>query len=383
MTSAEVTGFPSLLHSEDEQELRASVRRLLSDRADWPIVLKRTEDEQPYDADTWRRLAAETGVASLPVPEDAGGAGASWRESAVVAEELGRSVAIVPFLGSAVLSTAALLAAGDTVLLPELAAGERTAALAVPLSTWPGSAFPTTVSVDGDTLTGTVSSIADARAADLVLVPASASDGPSLWAVETFTASPRTSLDMTGPLADLTLSGASGRLIAQGPAAQHALQHALTVGAGILASEQLGLAEQCLDTTVAHLKTRYQFGRPLGSFQGLKHRVASLWVEVTRARAVARYAAGCLATEDPDTGVAVAVAASLCSDVAVLAAEECVQLHGGLGFTWEHPAHLWLKRAKADQIALGTPDRHRAALAALVDLPLNGSAPLGPRVGNP
>jgi alkylation response protein AidB-like acyl-CoA dehydrogenase len=363
------TTFPSLLHSEDEQELRGSVRRLLADRADWASVLKRIESAEPTDADTWRRLAAETGVASLPVPEELGGAGASWRETAVVAEELGRSVAIVPFLGSAVLSTAALLAAGDTELLPALASGERTAALAVPLSTWPGAAFPTTVRVDGGALAGTVSSVADAQAADVLVVPATGPDGPSLWAVETYDAAPRTSLDLTRPLADVTLSAAQGRLLADGSRAETALQQALRTGAGMLASEQLGLAEQCLETTLDHLKTRYQFGRAIGSFQGLKHRTAALWVEVTRARAVARYAAGCLATADADTAVAVAVAGSLCSDVAVLAAEECVQLHGGLGFTWEHPAHLWLKRAKADQIALGTPDRHRAALADLVDLP--------------
>jgi alkylation response protein AidB-like acyl-CoA dehydrogenase len=364
------TAFPSLLHSEDEQELRGSVRRLLADRADWASVLKRIESAEPTDADTWQRLAAETGVASLAVPEELGGAGASWRETAVVAEELGRSVAIVPFLGSAVLSTAALLAAGDTELLPALASGERTAALAVPLSTWPGATFPTTVRVDGGVLTGTVSSVADAQAADVLVVPATGPDGPSLWAVETYDAAARTSLDLTRPLVDVTFAAAEGRLLTDGSRAETALRQALLTGAGVLASEQLGLAEQCLETTVDHLKTRYQFGRAIGSFQGLKHRTAALWVEVTRARAVARYAAGCLATADADTAVAVAVAGSLCSDVAVLAAEECVQLHGGLGFTWEHPAHLWLKRAKADQIALGTPDRHRAALADLVDLPV-------------
>lgn len=361
-----MSGFPSLLHSEDEQELRASVRRLLSDRADWTSVLERVESDAPHDVDAWRRLAAETGVAALPVPEDAGGAGASWRETAVVAEELGRSVASVPFLGSAVLATAALMAAGETELLAQLAAGERTAALAVPLSTWPGATFPSAVTADGDRLTGRVTSVADAVVADALVVPAAG----ALWVVESVHVAPRTSLDMTRPLGDVTLDGAAGRQVAAGEAAEAALQQALLTGAGVLASEQLGLAEKCLEATVAHLKERYQFGRQIGSFQGLKHRTAALWVEVTRARAVARYAAGCLATDDPDTGVAVAVAASLCSDVAVLAAEECVQLHGGLGFTWEHPAHLWLKRAKADQLALGTPDRHRTRLAGLVGLPL-------------
>lgn len=374
-----MSALPSLLHSDDEQALRETVRRQLADRSAWTEVLRRVESDDPYDLETWRRLAAETGLAGLAVPEAAGGAGATWREVAVVAEEMGRSVAVVPFLGT-VLGTAALLACGDDPLLPEVAAGERTVVLAVPLSTWPGAPWPGAAvtagpgspgAVGGAALTGRVTSVADALVADVLVVPASGPDGPSLWAVDAFETVARTSLDMTRPLADVVLTQAPGRLLATGRQAEDALRAALTTGAGLLASEQLGLAEQCLETTVTHLRTRYQFGRAIGSFQALKHRAATLWVEVTRARAVARYAAGCLATDDPDTAVAVAVAAALCADVAVLAAEECVQLHGGLGFTWEHPAHLWLKRAKADQIALGTPDRHRTVLAGLVDLPMD------------
>ncbi len=117
------------------------------------------------------------------------------------------------------------------------------------------------------------------------------------------------------------------------------------------------------------MKQRYQFARPVGSFQALKHRFADWWVAVTQARAAARYAAACLAADDPDTAVAVALAKSMCSDVAVLAGQEMIQLHGGIGFTWEHPAHLYLKRAKSSSLALGTADRHRASLAKLVNLP--------------
>jgi alkylation response protein AidB-like acyl-CoA dehydrogenase len=137
----------------------------------------------------------------------------------------------------------------------------------------------------------------------------------------------------------------------------------------MLAAEQLGLAERCLEMTVAYLKERRQFGRQIGSFQALKHRAADLWVGVTQARAAARYAAACLATADPDTPVAIALAKAACSDIAVRAAQECLQLHGGIGFTWEHPTHLYLKRAKSSSIGFGTADRHRASLAGLVDLP--------------
>jgi alkylation response protein AidB-like acyl-CoA dehydrogenase len=177
------------------------------------------------------------------------------------------------------------------------------------------------------------------------------------------------SLDLTRPLCDLTLVGVTGRRVAAGPDGHRAAAAGLAAGAALLASEQLGLAQWCLDTTVEHVRTRHQFGRPVGSFQALRHRLADLWVELAQARAVARYAAACVAVDHPDTPVAAAVAQAFCGPVAVRAAEECVQLHGGIGFTWEHPAHLYLKRAKSAAIGFGTADRHRAALATLVDLP--------------
>ncbi|MCW2898347.1 MAG: fadE21 [Streptosporangiaceae bacterium] len=359
-----------LLYSDIEDDLRHAVRSLLDDRAPWPQVLAGTEKDDPADAELWRALAADLGCAGLAVPEELGGAGASFREAAVVLEELGRSVAPVPYLASAVIATAALLDCGETELLTELAAGRRTAALAVPFSAAPGAPVPTTVRVaEGSAgLTGSVRSVADGLAADVLLVPA----GGGLYAVDAADAGRTavTSLDMTRRLCDVDLSSAPARLLATGAAAQRAVAAALTTGAALLASEQLGLAERCLETTVDYLKTRYQFGRPVGSFQALKHRLADLWVSITQARAVARYAAACVSDADPDAAVAVAVAQAHCSAIAVRAAEECVQLHGGIGFTWEHPAHLYLKRAKSASIALGTPDRHRAALAGLVDLPL-------------
>ncbi|MFB4311349.1 acyl-CoA dehydrogenase family protein [Actinomadura sp. GTD37] len=352
-----------LLYSEIETDLRAGVREMLDDKAPWASVLAGTEQDEPYDAALWRAVAVQLGCAGLPVPEDLGGAGATWRETAVVMEELGRCAAPVPFLTSSVVVTAALLAAGERELLAGLAAGERIAVLAVPFSTAPGGAAAAVRAADGR-LTGGITSVADGMAADVLLVPA---DG-GLYAVDAAEArrTPVTSLDMTRRLADIALSGAPARRVAEGA---DAVRAGLLTGAAMLASEQLGLAERCLDDTVAYVRTRYQFGRPVGSYQGLKHRLADLWTSITQARAVARHAASCAAAGDADTPIAVAVAQAHCSAVAVKAAEECVQMHGGIGFTWEHPAHLYLKRAKADSIALGTPGHHRAALAALVGLP--------------
>jgi len=386
--------LPDLLFSDAERALADSLSSLLADRGGLDKALARTESGQTYDEGLWQSVAADLGCAGLLIPEGNGGAGASYREAAAAAEALAAFVAPVPFLGSAVVATAALLSvtagAGETSasvravvdLLGRLAAGETTAALAIPFATAPGASYPTSVRLAGTRpgdaaegiarLRGMVTGVADALPADMLLVPA---DGVPRglylvdMAVPGVAKRPVVSLDMTRQLCDLSFDDAPATLIASGPVASRAVEVALAAGAGVLASEQVGLAQRCLDMTVAYVKERRQFARPVGSFQAIKHRLADLWVEVTQARAASRYAAACLATGDPDAKVAVALAQAYCSEIAVHAAQECVQLHGGIGFTWEHPAHLYLKRAKADSIAFGTADAHRVALASLVNLP--------------
>jgi len=376
----------NLLYTDTEEELRAAVRGLLEDKAFWRDVLARTETGQTYDDKLWRSLAGEVGCAGLLIPEHLGGAGATFREAAVVAEEIGRAIAPVPFLGSAVIATTALWAAGDTALLPELASGAVTASLAVPFATGTRTRPDPTVRLtvppksgpkpgDGQAdhwLAGTISGVADALPASLLLVPV---DGVpyGLYAVRTSSPGvgmrPQASLDMTRQLCEVHLENVPAQRIAVGQAAEQAMAAALLAGAGILASEQLGAAERALEITVAYVKERRQFARPVGSFQALKHRLADLWVAVTQARAAARYAADWLAAGfGPETTLAVALAKASCSDTGLKAAQEMIQLHGGIGFTWEHPAHLFLKRAKADSLALGTADAHRASLEVLADL---------------
>jgi alkylation response protein AidB-like acyl-CoA dehydrogenase len=377
--------IPDLGYSDAEEQLRAVVRDLLADRSAFPAVLARVDAGEADDVPLWHALAADLGCAGLLIDESHGGAGASYREAAVVAEETGKAAACVPYLTSAVMATTALLGTGEPDLLRGLASGRLTAALAVPFADMPPArgaparSWPVRVGQpeNGDAagvarLSGTVRGVAGALAAGVLLVPG---DGVpfSLYAVDAAAAgvsrAPVVSLDATRPLADVTLDSAPGRAVASGEDASRAVAAALTAGAGILAAELFGVAEQCLGMTVSYVKERRQFARPVGSFQAVKHRLADVWVAVTQARAAARYAAACLATGDPDTPVAVALAKAACGDAAVLAAQECVQLHGGIGFTWEHPAHLLLKRAKSGSLALGSPDRHRATLAALVDLP--------------
>jgi alkylation response protein AidB-like acyl-CoA dehydrogenase len=361
-----------LLYSDTEIALRDSVRAMLDKRLTAADVMALYDaPHPPHPQQLWTALRDEIGVTALLVPESAGGHGAGAREAAVVLEELGRRVAPVPFLTSAVVATWCLTAAGDTGWLPRLASGDTTAVLCVPLvaatSTWAATAW-----AEGAGLVGEVRGVADG-AAGVLVVPVRADDAVELHVVDPgaggVRVTPVLSLDMSRPLADIAFDGAPSRVICRGVEARLAVDDALTAGAALLASEQLGLAEWCLDTTVKHLRDRYQFGRPLGSFQALKHRLADLVVDITASRAVARYAADCLATNSDDAAVAASLAQAHCATVAVRAAEECIQLLGGIGMTWEHPAHLYLKRAKADQLAFGTPAQHRARLAELVDVP--------------
>lgn len=357
-----------LLYTDVEDDLRATVREALADRCAPAAVAALYDGDRSVVSPSWTLVAAELGLAGLLVPEERGGAGASARESAVVLEELGRAVAPVPYLTSAVVATTTLLAAGSDLVGP-LASGERTAALAVPLSTGPDGPVPAVdLGADGR-LDGSVTSVAGALDADVLLVPVAGDGGTALYAVPADRArvTPVVSLDMTRPLADVSFAGVPGDPVASD--ADAAIRHGLLAGAALLASEQVGLARACLDDTLDYLKIRRQFGRPVGGFQALKHRLADLATQVDSGNAAARHAAAVLAEDDPGLPVAAAVAQAFCSDLAVVAAEEAIQLHGGIGMTWEHPAHLYLKRAKANQIALGSPGAHRARLAALVDLP--------------
>ncbi|WP_134322783.1 acyl-CoA dehydrogenase family protein [Cumulibacter soli] len=359
-----VGGQYSLLETEDEKELAATLRGLLTKRAEWQQVLARTEEESSTDLELWKQIAGELGLAGLAVPEELGGAGASWREVAVVMTELGRATAPVPYFGSAVLATAALLHAGDKKLISEIASGEKTATLAVPFSAGPGKPFTPTVTVSEGRLTGSIPVVADALAADVLVVPAA--DGLYAVASADATVAPAVSLDMTRQLADITLDGAQGTSL--GGDAVGAVHHALLIGAAMLSSEMYGVAQNALDTAVAYMKQRYQFGRLIGSYQGLKHRMADVSVSVSQLQAAAKYAAATAGENDPDLPVATAVAKAHASVTAPKAAEECLQMHGGQGMTWENPSHVMLKRAKADSIGMGRADAHRTWLGELIEL---------------
>jgi alkylation response protein AidB-like acyl-CoA dehydrogenase len=353
-----------LLGTDVEESLRDTLRSLLTTRCTPDKVTAVYDGDASVAGPLWESLVRDLGLGGLLVPEEYGGAGASAREAAVVLSELGRVVAPVPFLTSAVLATLVAVPSGDADLLGGLASGDLTAALVVPLTA--GPSYAPVVTASTGRLSGSVPVVAGALEADVLLVPTA--DGVHVVdrAAEGVSVTPVVSLDMTRQVADVAFDGAPGRPLGVGA---EAVAHGIRVAAALLASEQAGLAARCLEDTVAYLKERRQFGRVLAGYQALKHRLAELFIQVSSAEAAASYAAAVAASGDPDLPVATAVAQGYCSGVAVRAAEEAVQLHGGLGMTWEHPTHLYLKRAKADQLALGSTDQHLADLAALVDLP--------------
>ena len=360
-----------LLYSSEEDDLRASLGAMLAARCPNARVLAMYDGDASLAHELWPAVGIEMGLAGLLIPESYGGAGATAREAGVVLEELGRSLAPVPFLTSSVMAVTALLAADYSDPLSLIADGSLICALAVPLGSC-ASAIPCTATIDGHgRVHGRVDRVAGLEGAGLLLVTATNVDGELVLVGvrgEAAVREPLVSLDMSRPLSSITFDEAPAQLIARGATAARSVQEALLVGAALLASEQLGIAQWCLDSAVRYLLERRQFGRLIGSYQALKHRAADLFIEVETARAVARYAADSWASLSDDRVIASAIAQAYCSDVAVHAAQECVQLHGGIGFTWEHPAHLYIKRAKADQVALGSPGDHRSTLSGLVDL---------------
>ena len=365
--------YADLLYSDTEDALRDSVRRLFADRCPPELVARAydTEAPAPQDfSDVWRTLAAELGVAGLLVPESLGGAGASAREAAVVMEEIGRAVAPVPFLSSAVLATVALLRAGETETLSALAKGAVTAALVMPLSTAPGDPVAG-VSIGADGLTGVVSSVAGR--------------GRSRRAGGAGRGRRRTRaahrFGDRGRCRGVAGAGAGYDETPCGCAVFGCRVVTGRVWPGRACRRRWRRARRCsrpsnLGWRSGASTPRWPTPRSASSSAARSaptRRSSTGWPicgsRSSSATAAARYAADTCARGDDDAAIAAAIAQAYCSGVAVHAAEECVQLHGGIGMTWEYPAHLYLKRAKSDQLAFGTAYRHRARLAELVDLP--------------
>jgi len=373
----------------EQNQLRAAVRKFCSENFDEQTVRELMESDPPFDPKVWTRLGSELGVVGLSVPEADGGVGGTLVDQAVAVEELGASLACGPVFGTVFLAIPALVSASPgqvrDELLAELVEGRRTAAFAV--AERAGVLAEVSVTADGDALTGTVERVVDAGAADDLLVAARTAAGVALYVVDAsgpgVQRSPLVTLDLTRPQATVGLSGAPGRLLASPEEAERVIEHALQVGSALLAVEQVGAGQHLLDLSVDYAKSRLQFGRPIGSFQAVKHRLADLLVDLEHARSAAYHAVWALADGSDDPALAVSIAQATSSAALSRIAADTIQVHGGIGFTWEHQAHLYFKRATTDAALLGTAEQHRSRVAELVLDNLEASAAArAPRVAD-
>jgi alkylation response protein AidB-like acyl-CoA dehydrogenase len=318
-------------------------------------------------------MADGLGLLGLAIPETYGGAGAGFAELGIVAQEMGRALFCGPFVSTAVLATAALLESADDVAkgswLPGIAAGELIATVALPGSL-PGVGGDPALEVaargpdaaGGWVLDGTAGFVLDGHVADLVLVPAATLAGTSLFAVAG--AAPglaRTLLatfDATRKHARLAFSATPATLIGPAGGAAPGLAHVFDLSCVALACEQVGVAERALNMARDYALLRTQFGRPIGSFQAVKHKLANVLLEVEAARSAAWYGLWAADAGRDEFAVVASVAQATCSAAAYLATAENMQVHGGIGYTWEHPAHLYFRRATTSRMWLGDPAGH-------------------------
>ncbi|QUC58657.1 acyl-CoA dehydrogenase [Streptomyces sp. A2-16] len=371
MTTTTVTDGTALSDTELE-DLRETVRSVCADAGGTAAVRRLSEDAPGIDAGLWDVLGRQVGLAALGLPESAGGIG-GLAGIAAVCEELGRSLAPVPLLSSTVLAGQVLAGCGTAdKALAELAEGTVHAlAVAAPDGTWRADAVPVAVSWQGSVplLDGTAPFVMDGADAEALVVAAAGADGVDLFLVDPrepgVTVRRVPTLDLSRGQAVVAFSGCRARALTAGGEGADVVSRALDVALVALAAEQLGGAQAALDMTVAHVRDRTQFGRAIGSFQAVKHACADMLLQVEAARSAVVRAVRSDGTPEA-LAEAAAVAQAWCGEAFVAVTAQCVQLHGGMGFTWEHDAHLYFRRAQSDAVLLGGAAHHRERLAGLL-----------------
>lgn len=367
--------------TEEQVELASAVTDFFEKRSPETEVRRLMDAGGAADPAVWSQMTAQLGLTGLIVPEEYGGGGFGFRDFALVAERAGAALLVAPLL-STVSAAAALMLSTDEDLkagaLPGLASGDTVGALALAeeSDSWDPSAVQTTAESDSDRqmrITGKKMYVVDGQLADLLIVSARAQDGTvGLYVVDASvqetTVSALQTVDPTRPQAQIEFAAAPARPLTAPAEAGAVLDRAVATAAILLAAEQVGGAQRCLDMAVEYAKVRVQFGKPIGSFQAIKHKCADMLLDVESARSAAYYAAGALDDGDDDVLVAAALAKAHCSAAYTRVAAENIQIHGGIGFTWEHPAHLYFKRAKTSELLFGDPASQRERLATLVGI---------------
>ncbi|WP_328355062.1 acyl-CoA/acyl-ACP dehydrogenase [Mycobacterium sp. NBC_00419] len=370
----------ALIPTEEHDALRDVMRAFLTKHSSESAVRAQLDSDSGYDESAWHTAADQIGLPSLAIPEEFGGAGYGFDELAIVMEETGRALYTGPVLSTVVLATNALLCSQDTnaceQYLPAIAAGELVATVAVTerAAHWDPDDITVTAQPSGAgwVLTGTKPYVLDGAIAGLLVVAGRTPAGVSLFCVEApaegLRIEARDVLDLSRRFASVTFDATPAVLLGADGAGWPVLADVFDRAIVALACEQVGGTAAVLDATVDYLKVRHQFGRAIGSFQALKHRCADMLVELESARSAAAYASTAAANSAVDLSTAASIAKTYCSKAFYHVAAESIQMHGGIGFTWEHPAHLYFKRAKSAEVLFGSPSWHRERLARLIGL---------------
>jgi alkylation response protein AidB-like acyl-CoA dehydrogenase len=357
--------------TDEQEELRKSIKRFLDDKSPISAVRDLMDTEEGFDKDVWAQMGTQLGLQGIAIPEEYGGSGFSYVELLVIFEELGRTLACVPFFSTVGLATGTLLSCDDDEAKKEylslIASGEKVATLAISEDSGRFDADGVTLkaekSGEGYKLNGHKSFVVDGYTADLILVVGKSEAGISLFAVnsdaEGLIRQPLSTMDQTRKQARLEFNNVSAKVIGKDGGAWPTVEKGLQLAAVCLAAEQLGGAQVCLDMSVEYAKNRIQFGRPIGSFQAIKHKCADMLLQVESARSAAYYAAWAAQEDSEELPVVSSLAKAFCSEAYFHCAGENIQIHGGIGFTWEHDAHLYFKRAKSSELMLGDPSYHR------------------------
>jgi alkylation response protein AidB-like acyl-CoA dehydrogenase len=365
--------------TDEQEQFRSALRRFLKDKSPTSEVRRLMGTAEGYNPEVWRQLSEELALPGIHIPEQYGGAGFSMVELCIVTEELGRALFCGPYFSTTVLAANAIMNAGTEAqkssLLPDLASGARLATLAVTElnGEWdPGKIELTATPVaDGYRLDGVKSYVVDGHVADLLIVAGRVSTSAGYESVALFSLSADSagverrlleSMDATRKLARIDFRGAHADLLGNLDDGAKPLNRTLDQAAIALANEMMGGAQALLDSAVDYAKVRVQFGRTIGSFQAIKHKCADMLLDVELAKSAAYCAAQAAAVNDPEWSALACLAKAAASETYLRSAVECIQIHGGIGFTWDNDTHLWFKRAKSSEVFLGQPNYHRELL---------------------
>lgn len=358
----------TVLSIDEACELGRSVRSACERLASEERVREIAFDNGGFDATAWQVLCGQVGVAAIAVPEELGGAGYGAAALGVVAHELGRALAPVPFLASAVLATGLLVDTGEEKIVEALIDGQRTAAaiLTGDGGAWRPTAITITARADGADwlLDGTARHILHGALADELVVVATVDGEPEIFAVdvhadaECVDVEAEAVLDATRPMAAITFRGAAARKLTDGGPVEQLITRNVHRALAVLSAEQVGSCERVLEIASDYACQREQFGRPIGSFQAVKHQCADMLVNLEWARSASQAALQSFDDQDGETSWRASMAKAVCSEALRDAAHANLQIHGGVGFTWEDSAHLYLKRARTDEVLFGSPGLH-------------------------